>query len=121
MYKLNYFQNHLSDSKCKSFDFFRILYSQNQLDQPIIFCDKYITDPIGNIPIFHSYFVNQHFNNSIILTDYDQIEYIKYFNNSNFLIVYNPDVHNIDQYINSYKFISINDDITTFMKDNYNG
>jgi len=119
MYKLNYFQKDLTVTTCASFNMYKKLLSQDLIIQPIIFCDKYFIDPIINIPIFHSYFINQHYYKSYILTDFDQINYIKFFKNNNFIFVYNSDIQNINNYKDSYKFIDINDDIITYMKDNY--
>lgn len=119
MYKLNYFQKILIDINCTSFLMYKQLLDNNKIIQPIIFCDQYTVDPFINIPIFHSYFINQHYNKTYILSDYDQLSYIENFKNNNFIIVYNPDTQDINKYQNQYKFINNNSDIYQFMEKNY--
>jgi hypothetical protein len=119
MYKLNYFQKDLTDINCASFNMYKQLLSDNKISQPIIFCDRYRIDPFVNMPIFHSYFINQHFYKTSTLTDYDQILYIENFKNNNFIIVYNPDIHDISQYKNKYKFIDMNNDINLYMEQQH--
>lgn len=119
MYKLNYFQKDFDNANCISFKMYSSLLSDNKIDQPIIFCDKHYIDPLNNIPIFHSYFINQHYHLTDILTDYDQITYLDYFNNKNFLVVYNPDTQDINKYKDIYKFIDINTNIDSYMEQMY--
>lgn len=117
MYKLNYFQKELNNKDSVSLQMYMELLSNNQIVQPKIFCDKYYFDPLKNIPIFHSYFINQHYDNCIILTDYDQLEYIKDFSGS-FLVVYDSDKQSIKNYEDKYKFIEKNTNIIQYMKEN---
>ncbi len=119
MYKLNYFRKNLNDMTSESFKIYQKLLSGKQISQPIIFCDKYTMDPFTTVPIFHSYFMNQYFFPTDILTDFDQISYIVNFNHNNFLIAYNSDIENIDKYKDTYKFIDTNTDIITYMEQHY--
>lgn len=119
MYKINYFQKELTDINCASFNMYQQLLSKNYIDQSIIFCDKYTVDPFINIPIFHSYFISQHFSKYYLLTDYDQLLYLEPFKIKNCFIVYNSDTQNIDNYKDKYKFIDINDDVITYMEKYY--
>lgn len=120
MYNIDYFRKQIFDHNNKSFNMFNDLVNGNYLYQPKIFCDEYIVDLIDRVPIFHSYYINNSFGESTILTDYDQLEYIQYFHRKNYIIVYNKDVHDIDQYKNMYKFICIDDSIIQFIRDNLN-
>jgi hypothetical protein len=121
MLNLDYFQKQISDSNTKSFQMFKELITNNYLNQPKIFCDEYQVDLISKIPIFHSYYINHSFAKNLILTDYDQIDYIKYFHHQDYIIVYNPGIHDIDKYKDtSYKFISMEDNIIQYLKDNFN-
>lgn len=88
MYQIAYFQKIFSDINTPSFVKFKELYDNKYIYQPMIFCDSYTTE-YGNIPIFHSSYINQHFHKQIILTDFDQIYYIENFKNQNFIILYN--------------------------------
>lgn len=119
MYKLNYFQKILQNTDCASFKMYKQLLSTNKIVQPIIFCDQYTVDPLMSVPIFHSYYMNQYFHKTYILTDFDQISYITSFKCNNFIIVYNSDTQDINNYKDNYKFIDINNDIIEFMEKNY--
>lgn len=119
MYKLNYFQKELNNKDSISLQMYMELLSENQIIQPKIFCDKYYFDPLKNLPVFHTYFINQHYDNCIILTDYDQLDYIKDFG-GNFLVVYDSDKQSIKEYKDKYKFIEKNTNIIQYMKENNN-
>lgn len=119
MYKINYFQKDLTNIDCVSYKMYEKMILGNYIDQPKIFCDKYIVDPLIKIPIFHSYFINQHFHKHYLLTDYDQLSYIESFKFKNCFIVYNSDTQKIDSYQDKYKFIDINEDIITYMEKYY--
>lgn len=119
MYQLNYFQKDFTNIDCLSFKMYQELVMNNKIIQPIIFCDKYLVDPLVKVPILHSYFINQYFHKNYTLTDYDQLSYIEHFKINNFIIVYNPDVHETKSYENKYHFISMNDNINTYMEQFY--
>lgn len=118
MPKIDYFQKELKNNTDPSFIMFIKYLSNNSDSQSVIFCDSYIIDPIKDIPIFHSYYMNHSFHNHWILTDYDQIKYIEYFHHKNYIIVYNPDIQNIESYQDKYKFISMDQNILEYIKDN---
>ena len=115
MYNIAYFQNKLFDLTCPSFLIYKKLCDEKQIHQPIIFCDTYDAEA-ANIPIFHSYYLNQHYHKKIILTDFDQIKYIANFHNQNFLILYNQFTH--EPINNTYKYITSETILETFLIEN---
>ena len=115
MYQIAYFQKQLDNLTTPSFIKFKELYDKQQIYQPIIFCDNYSAES-ANIPIFHSSYINQHFYKQIILTDFDQIQYIENFKNKNFILLYNKLIH--DPKDKQYFYIDLEDSLLSFLQEN---
>ena len=119
MYHINYYKQQINEHNTLSLKLFLQACTDKQLYQPKIFCDNINISIASNIPIFHSYYMRQHFHKCLIMTDYEDLDYIQAYHNTNFMILYNP-MFQPKQFEETYKYLSIEDSFYNFLEENCN-
>lgn len=117
MYNINYYKQNINSDNTYLLNLFLQADRDKLLYQPKIFCDQYDIHIQSSIPIFHSYYIRQHFNKSLILSAYEDLSYIKSYNNENFLIIYDPLTQNKNT---NHKYMQKQDNFYTFLSESCN-
>jgi hypothetical protein len=116
MYNINYYKQLIKEDNA-SLKLFLQACVDKKIFQPKIFCDNYYINMSLPIPIFHSSYIRHHFDQSLILIDYEDLSYAQIYD-KNYLIFYNPELHNIDKTNAKHQYISLQDDFYNFLSEN---
>lgn len=115
MINLCYYRQNIKDDFSPAYNIYVKLYKQKLLDNPKIYTDKVSHDLKIDIPIFHSYYLKNHFENQVVLLDIDNMQYIKD-HDGKLIVIYNKIVHDV-QNTNNITYIDIDANIEEIIKE----
>ena len=118
MYNIDYYQQYIDSPNSLAYNSFMKLYDKKLLYQPKIFSDKCLVYLKNSIPIFHSFYIRQHYHNRAVMIGYDDVQYVDHYYNQNFIVVYN-DSNDIQNLKDKYLCYNLEYDIVDFLKENY--
>lgn len=116
MYNIALFQPRITKDKSLAYSLYEKLYQDDIVSRPIIYTDKCYVLVDNNIPVFHTYYMRQHFYKQYVLVDYDNIDYIPYNTIHKYIVVYNKKTQDANK-ISKHIMLDITDNITDILKE----